>query len=52
MDIHTIGRPVGSVGQDVARLYDLLGQMAEEQDYRWAESIRRLTALEKGEGNG
>lgn len=48
MDIHTIGTPRGDPGQDVARLYELLARLGEEQDYRWAETQRRLTALEKG----
>lgn len=48
MDDHIMAAPLGEAGQDVARLYELLAQLGEVQDYRWAETQRRLTALEKG----
>ena len=48
MNRQTIGRPTGHTGGDIDRLYDLLGQLAEELELCRAESARRLTALEKG----
>lgn len=48
MESIILAAPLGNAEQDVARLYELLAQLSQRQEYCWAETRRRLTALEKG----